>query len=136
MLSSTFTFNSPIEGILEFNIMRYNDDEGVCDIVKVIDYEDEYTLKHIIEGERIVIRNNVITVEFNFPLSKNFYFKYESKEGFTRFDLLRCIYKGYKKINGEGDQDYGIWGHVLEGLFLEGVWYSQNEKVVRLQIGS
>jgi len=82
-------------------------------------------------------------------------FDYENKGGFTRIDLFRCIYEGYKKIYDEEEQEvgdlgiyenlynrkesdgkYGIWGHYLDDLFLEGVFYNLDLNLVTLFIGS
>ncbi len=76
-----------------------------------------------------------ITIYFNYPLKNPVAFHYESPNGFTYKDFYRCVYEGYTTIykeeedpgyvsgmlnraNSEGP--YGIWGHYLGDLCLEG----------------
>src|SRR5262249_44976092 len=83
-----------------------------------------------------VTEKNVISILFNYPLSKHVTKKFRSQGGFTRRDILRCIYDGYSEIyasepdpgyeDGTGNRaqskgSYGIWGHYINDLVVEWV---------------
>ncbi len=121
------------EGIIEFNIMEFLEDENLPGTIKVISYDDGFTRNHIIDGEQVVILDKEIIIQFDYPLNKEVYFMYENESGFTRLDLFQCIFEGYKKIY---DGTYEIWGHSLGELYLEGVWYFRRERTLHLRIGS
>jgi len=108
---------------------------------------------NMINPKEKVVDENEITIVFEYPLSKKAEFTYKSKNGFTRKKVWQCIHKGYKKIYKEEDQDagetdlipgmynrqsssgrWGIWGHVIEDLVVEGV-YKKGKKYY-LNIGS
>ena len=92
---------------------------------------------------------------FTYPLKNKVSFEYTNKDGFTRMDLFRCIYEGYKEIYETEEKDagdpgtyeklynrkhsqgrYGIWGHYIVDLRIEGVSYDPKTKLVELLIGS
>ena len=92
---------------------------------------------------------------FAYPLSKLLKLNIENGKGFSRMDLFKAIYHGYKKIYNEeeagvGDPGtwkyamnratsngkYGIWNHYIEDLVIERVSYSPSKKTVELFIGS
>ncbi len=117
-----------------------------------MDEEERNTLK---DAHEIVIPEETIYINFSYPLRKKAEFQYTHAGGFSRLDLYRSIYEGYKKIYDEeaaevGDPGtyenlynrressgkYGIWGHYLEDLFVEGILYDPESKKVILQIGS
>jgi hypothetical protein len=121
----------------------------------VVYYEDEELRKKMINPQDIVIKDTQIKIKFTYPLSKEAILPYTSKGGFTRLDLFRCIYEGYKRIYDEEDLavgdpgtyervmnrkksegPYGIWGHYLGELWIEGISYNTSTKMVEMFIGS
>jgi hypothetical protein len=111
----------------------------------------------------VVIPDKNIVLQISYPLSGGFDFPLESKNGFTRKQLVDCIVKTYKTIYAEEeatvqeqpvveekdratmdimlnrnqtDGKYGIWGHDFGDLWLEGIRYDADKKVVSLAIGS
>lgn len=123
---------------------------------RVIDYEDEEIRSMVINPDAKVIEDEKIKIRFTYPLSVKIFLEYESKGGFTRMDLFRCIYQGYKKIYDEEEGTapdpgsvsatvlnrakssgkYGIWGHFLSELYLERIIYNPSNKTVDMFIGS
>lgn len=139
----------------EYQIDMRIDDESGISTAKVIHYEDEYMRKTLVNADEIVIKDEKISIIFTYPLSVRVVLQFENKRGFTRMDLLRCIYEGYKKIYDEEEKEvgdpgtynmlynrreskgpYGIWGHYLGDLYLDIVEYNPNKKMVNLHIGS
>jgi len=145
---------SNIEGMKVIEILYDSTDFGpLC--APVDGYVHEYVRKNIIEPEEHIIPSEKITIEFSYPLSTDVSFEYTQKGGFTRMDLFRCIYEGYKTIydaeeEAVGDPGayerllnrrrsegpYGIWGHYLCDLIIEYVHYYPEIKSVELRIGS
>jgi len=132
----------------------YNLDNGKA-CVYVIHYEEQEIIDAIIDPKRLLIKEETISIKFSYPLTNKVTFEYNNKEGFTRMDLLRCIYEGYKKIYETEEEDagdpgtyeklynrrtsegrYGIWGHYLNDLIIEGMVYDSKTKLVELLIGS
>lgn len=133
----------------------YDLDEEYPEYFFVIDYEDEEKRKLMQNPDQKVIKSERITIVFCYPLSKVVKFDYESKAGFTKMDLFKHIYEGYKKIYDEEEKEvgdpghykyaynrkrthgkYGIWNHYIEDLLIERVSYSQKAKTVEMFIGS
>ena len=118
-------------------------------------YEEDYVVDHIINPDEVVIEAETIHVTFRYPLSVEVVFDYTNDGGFTRKGLYRCIYEGYKKIFDEEEQEvgdpgiyerlynrrrsegkYGIWGHYMDDLWLEIIFYDPINNLVTLAIGS
>jgi hypothetical protein len=112
-------------------------------------------LKH----DEIVIIEENIKIEFDYPLQNVFTFDFVSSGGFTRKHLVELIAKTYQQIYQEEDQSsqvqvipmenrttllnrnqtngkYGIWGHDISDLWLEGIHYNTSTNTVLLDIGS
>ena len=81
----------------------------------------------------LVIKDTEITIEFDYPLGAPVFKTYKSKTGFTRQLLFEKIQSGYLKIYYKPDK-YGIWGHGIDDLALEGVQIKDAK--VTLSIGS
>jgi len=109
----------------------------------------------MIKPKKKVIKSKEISIVFSYPLTQIQIFKYENKKGFTRRDLFKHIYEGYKKIYDEEEAEvgdpghyiyaynrkrsfgrYGIWNHYLEDLIIESLYYSPKNKTIELFIGS
>ncbi|MFW9968678.1 MAG: hypothetical protein ACFFDF_00660, partial [Candidatus Odinarchaeota archaeon] len=70
----------------------------------VRDFGKEKLGQKIVDAKEIVIERNDITIYYELPLVKpTFNYKFESKKGFSRLDLLKLIYEGYRKIYDEHD---------------------------------
>ncbi|NVM54285.1 MAG: hypothetical protein HWN66_11340 [Candidatus Helarchaeota archaeon] len=127
--------------------------DGGCP--SVISYEDEGRRSQLQDSEDLVIKDEKIKILFQYPLSNDVLLEFESIGGFTRMDIFRCIYEGYKKIYEEEEKDlgdpgsaphllnrarsngkYGIWGHYMGDLYIEGVLYNKSNKTIKLRIGS
>lgn len=103
----------------------------------------------------VVIPNEVLNVKFDYPLSNKVVFKYEKNKGFSLRELVDNICKSYSQIYKEEkrtskerggrmhgmlnrnktDGKYGIWGHDLGDLALEGLDISE-DGTVNLWVGS
>lgn len=121
----------------------------------IIDYANEELRNRIINPDEIIIPDEKITLRITYPLSVEVLYEYEQKGGFSRKDLFQIIYKEYKKIYDEEEEQagdpgtyerlynrresngpYGIWGHYLDDLYLEFIRYDPKTKIVNLAIGS
>lgn len=104
----------------------------------------------IIDAAKLATKRKQIAIKFDYPLNNPIELTFKSKNGFTLGDLFCCIYTGYKKIyREEGDAPmipgmynrqtsngkYGIWGHVIDDLYLEGATEVKPGKF-ELSIGS
>ena len=135
--------------------IRKTYEDGSIGTPTIIDYEVEEFRNRIIDPDELLIKEEKITILFTYPLSIKVKFEFENKGGFTRLDLFRCIYEGYKKIYDEEEEEvgdpgtydrlynrrksngkYGIWGHYIDDLFLEIIFYDPIEKLCTLAIGS
>ena len=115
-------------------------------------YENEVDRDQLRNPNEIVIEDEKIWIEFTYPLSVRVEFEYNNKGGFSRLDLWRCIYEGYKRIYDEEEADagnapnlmnrarsggrYGIWGHYMSNLYLEWITYDDLTKTISMFIGS
>ena len=93
----------------------------------------------IVPEDEIIIKDDQISIIFSYPFSKEITLKFKNKDGFKRLDLLRCILEGYEKIYADiekGNGDYEIWGHLLDELIIEQIFYNSKTRTVKLIIGS
>jgi hypothetical protein len=98
-------------------------------------------IPNLIDGDEVVISENKITIIIDYPLMNEFRFDVESKNAFTRKQLLKEISSTYYKIyedeensaktktipvdkriglynRNQTDGKYGIWGHDISDLVL------------------
>jgi len=103
----------------------------------VLDYQEiEVGHLELCAANEKVTEKSAISILFNYPLSNPVTKKFQSQGGFTRREILRCIYEGYSEIYAaeldpgltEGTQNraqskgpYGIWGHYINDLVVEWV---------------
>lgn len=81
-------------------------------------------------------RNKVYELEIDYPLDKRYIFEIKTgKEGVSLIDLLAKIGKTYEHIYDNEDK-YGIWGHSIDDLCLEGIHVNHTTKKIKLLIGS
>lgn len=121
----------------------------------VISYEDEGCRCQLQDSEDLVIKDEMVKILFQYPLTNEILVEFENSGGFTRMDIFRCIYEGYKSIYEEEEKEvgdpgnapnlmnrarsygkYGIWGHYMEELYIEGVLYNKSSKTIKLRMGS
>ena len=121
----------------------------------VTDFEREESRRRLFKPHERVIRDKKIVIVFAYPLSKLVRVNLENKKGFSRMDLFKAIYKGYKQIYDEEEAEvgdpghwkyamnratshgkYGIWNHYIGDLVIERVLYSPSKRTVELFIGS
>lgn len=127
-------------------------ENGSC--VRVIGYIDPVAQSTLIDGDEIVVESPKITIVFSYPLKDSFEFEFENDGSFTRKDFWRVVHEGYLKIYEEedaavgptgnmtpmlnratSDGPYGIWGHHIDDLYLEGVREISSNKF-ELSMGS
>ena len=80
--------------------------------------------------------NEIYTLKLNYPLRKEFKFQIKTgKKGMHLFSLLKKIGKIYNDIYDD-QEEYGVWGHFLDDLCLEGISINHVSKTISLDIGS
>jgi len=121
----------------------------------VINYNVEEMRNRLVNPNKVVINDEKIQILFSYPLTNKVMFTYEKRGGFTRMDLFRLIYEGYKKIYNEeeaevgdpgiyeilynrkeSDSKYGIWGHYIDDLWIEILYYDPSTRILKMAIGS
>jgi len=112
--------------------------------VRVVDYKDVQIRADLIGGNEIVAESPEIEIVFDYPLSHEVTLPF-SNDGkpFTRRDFWRAVYEGYTQIYREEDEaerqdfdgPYGIWGHDIGDLHIEGVTEVESNKF-ELHMGS
>lgn len=89
--------------------------------------------------------NSSYELEIDYPLDRPAKFKINTgKNGMSLVVLLGKIGKYYHKVYEQEDLDianhkegrYGIWGHDIEDLSLEGLDINHKRKTIKLSIGS
>ncbi len=119
---------------------------------------------NLADEDDIVIPHQTTTIVLNYPLKKEFKFEFKAdhKDGFTRKHIIGSICQKYQDIYNEEevstkmevlsmedrvkkgglmnrnktDGVYGIWGHDIGDLYLEGISYNHSTNEVTLSIGS
>ena len=136
-----------------FEIIYRSENTGMC--ANVIQYEEQNIADAIVEPNELLIKQETISIKFDYPLKNEVSFEYSNEGGFTRIDIFRCIYEGYKKIyetekKEVGDPGiypglynrkpskgrYGIWGHYMNELIIERIVYDSKKKSIELSVGS
>ena len=95
----------------------------------------------LLNPKDIVVADEEIQIEYDYPLSVSVRRSHRRKGGWTRIALARTIRKDYERIYWEEDRrpgkgPYGIWGHDIGDLVIEGATYYKRTGIVRLSIGS
>jgi len=105
---------------------------------RVCDFPDVKP-EDIVGGNRLITSREKIQITFDYPLSHSVPIEFANPGGFTCWDFFKAVYDGYSQIYAEEEQavgnpghipgmlnrsvsqgPYGIWGHDMEDLFLEG----------------
>jgi hypothetical protein len=89
--------------------------------------------KDLDDYSKIIVKGDEATIVFDYPLSGKFEFKFKNKGGFTLGKIINLVSKTYEKIYKD-PQKYGIWGHEMGNLFIEGIVVNGSQ--VELWIGS
>jgi hypothetical protein len=76
--------------------------------------------KDVLQGMDTRIEDTEVVLVISYPLAVVAKFKIKSKTGFTMIQLVKHICRAYKKIYNN-DEKYGIWGHDIGDLVVEGV---------------
>jgi len=106
-------------------------------IVKCI---DENIRNKIINPDEVIIKINIIKISFEHPwIESGVKTTFTQNDGFSRIDLLKCIYKGYKYIynnhNLELDGvDMGIGGLIFSETKIKKILYSEKENLISVII--
>jgi len=80
--------------------------------------------------------NEIFTLEITYPLSVKALFPIKTgKKGMGTVSLIGEIGKAYQNIYSNEDQ-YGIWGHDIGDLSLEGIRVDTVKKVITISVGS
>lgn len=80
--------------------------------------------------------NEEFTLTIDYPLSNAAKFKIKSgKTGMGTAKLIDKICKLYHKVY-ENEEKYGIWGHSIDDLNLEGIKVNFVKKSITIDIGS
>lgn len=124
-----------------------------------IDASKDYD--HLLTGaDKLIIHDTSIQLCIDYPLNHAHYFPLESATGFTRRIIVEAIVKTYVHIYAEEketiremavipasqrrglinrnttDGKYGIWGHDIGDLVIEGIEYYPDAKIIKPLIGS
>ncbi len=121
--------------------------------VQVADYLDRSKLDLVDPNEKVTDLER-LNITFDYPLTTPVVIGFSNAGGFTRMDLFRVIYEGYKSIYdreeiacGKTDNipgmlnrqtsggPFGIWGHYMGDLFIEAVEI-YDDGTVELGMGS
>jgi hypothetical protein len=80
--------------------------------------------------------NQTFDLIINYPLDREYHFVIKTgKKGMGLIDLLRKIGKVYNKIYFDPDK-YGVWGHDIHDLQLEGINVDFKTKKITIEVGS
>ena len=115
-----------------------------------IEFDDT---EEVLDKDEIITHAKKVTVIFSYPLSGEFRFEFKNSQGkITRREFALFIQSTYRRIYDEEssepvdnisgmlnrqstDGPYGIWGHHIGDLVIEGVQHIGNN-VYSLSIGS
>jgi len=92
--------------------------------------------KELIGANKKITSRQRIRIKFDYPLKNATILTFRSKNGFTLKNFFQCVFMGYTRIykdeganpgmipgmlnRASSNGKYGIWGHVMEDLYLEG----------------
>ena len=131
--------------------------DGFVGSARLADYKDVKAGKlELLKPIEYVTKLQTLSLVIDYPLTNAAKVTLTTKDpkGFTRLSLFMHVAEAYKKIYDEENQGskdpeptgnlynrpstkgkYGIWGHCMEDLFLEGAEITKAGKV-RLSMGS
>ncbi|MBN1214716.1 MAG: hypothetical protein JXA99_04665 [Candidatus Lokiarchaeota archaeon] len=101
-------------GVIKIDLIKYDD----------ILREDARKLN------KLIIAEESITIQFIHPINMLKVFK--SKGGFTKMQLYKCIYEGYKQMEKDGV----IYDLELTNYYLEEVNYNKATHICTIHLGT
>jgi hypothetical protein len=125
MISFEVMYDDAIDGI----------DRGCCSVSEFPYIESGNSV--LVDPDELITPLTALTLHIRYPLSKPTEVRIESPAGFTRFQFVKAVFNAYTAIYEEEYRSgkYGIWGHSLGDLSLEGAEID-SEGRVHLSIGS
>lgn len=123
----------------------------------------EDDLSDVKDKDKVIIKDYEVKITLTYPLRNSYSKKYKSDKGFTIGDIIKCTIEMYKFVYSEEEKTtttkvtsmddriqnglgllnrnetngkFGIWGHDIEDLIIEGIEYDKDEKTVYLSMGS
>jgi len=135
-------FNIEYEGFWDVPEL---DEENAGHSVRVVQYEDDEVLEALTNADEIVTDSSTVQIIFDYPLSHKVQLGFTNivdgeESPFSRRDFWGAVFEGYTQIYREEDGavgstdnipgmlnrqrskgPHGIWGHVIDDLFIEGV---------------
>lgn len=98
---------------------------------RLLDLEEE-----IDDGTNVLPPNQVFELTINYPIEKPVIFKVKTRtRGMNTNDLCSRIVECYIVIYNNCEK-YGVWGHSIGELFLEGVAINHETKQISIDMGS
>lgn len=137
-----FTDLGELINTIQFNVITENRKNYVNGIIPWASIENAKSeLNQLVEGNKIVIKENKATIIIDYPLTNEYRFDLSSQDGFTRAELLKEISYNYYKLYEEEENSasiktipvdkrttmynrnqtngkFGIWGHDIADLIL------------------
>jgi hypothetical protein len=84
----------------------------------------------------VLLPDQVYSVVIDYPLSTPYIRKFNTgKNGAGFLRVVREVSKAYQHAY-KNDDKYGIWGHDIGDLVLEGIKVNENTKTITLAVGS
>jgi hypothetical protein len=81
-------------------------------------------------------RNRTYELIIDYPLSIDAVYQIKTgKAGMSSFRLLKEIGKAYDDVYNNQEK-YGVWGHSIDDLALEGIKINHNTKMITIYVGS
>ena len=136
---------------------RWNDEGNIKELCPCIDAVfSSSIMENIIDGDELIIGDELIWIDFSYPLDRSVRIEYQNQGGFSRRILLQCIASGYKAIYDAEEAavgpagtvsemcmnracthgPFGIRFHEMGNLYLEGLTYYPDWNILFLNIGS
>lgn len=88
---------------------------------------------HYPAQREIVLPAGTYTLKIDYPLNKVYKHTFDvSKKGISRRELINLICDHYTIIfveNENNDEDYGVWGHIINDLMLHTVFVSSKNHI-------
>ncbi len=106
----------------------------------VQDLENDDLEERISNAKEIITEKSDITIYYELPWVKpTINYKYESEKGFSRIDLLKLIYKGYRKIYDTYEleidgENVGIGGLLFKEIVIEKILYYPNSSKIYIKV--
>jgi hypothetical protein len=95
---------------------------------------------HIPNQSSYIKRNTTYKIIFNYPLARDFEFTFVTTDNrYTHFDVADFVVNIYKNViykDEKSCEEYGVWGHDLRDLVLEGIEIDNNNNIIKLLVGS